>query len=99
MLAKERTVARRKNFCRRRRRTHRVAETVHGAAFEVHTSEKRRGHTFLAFAQQSMRLLSSGDIAGKQNHPRRLNLREQGSETWRHLGPVEADNEELADLL
>src|ERR1700687_1124345 len=45
-----------------------------------------------------MGLLSSGDIAGKQNHACGLNLREQGSEAWRHLGPVEADDEELADI-
>jgi hypothetical protein len=45
-----------------------------------------------------VRLLSSGDIAGKQNHACRLNLPEQGSEAWGHLGPVEADDEELADL-
>ncbi len=98
MLAKKRAAARGKNLCRRRRRTDHVAETVHRAAFKVHASEKRRGHALLAFAQKSMRLLSSGDVAGKQNHARRLNLREQGSEARRHLGPVEADDEELADF-
>ena len=98
MLAKERPAARGKNLCRRRRRTEHVAETVHRAAFKVHASEKRRRHALLAFAQKSVRLLSSGDVAGKQDHARRLNLREQGSEARRHLGPVEADDEELADV-
>ena len=92
MLAKERAAARGKNLCRRRRWTDHVAESVYGAAFKVYASEKRRGHALLAFAQKSMRLLSSGDVAGKQNHPRRLNLGGQGSEPRGHLGPVEADD-------
>src|SRR6266852_8828454 len=45
-----------------------------------------------------MRLRSSRDVTGKEDHARWLNLREQGSEAWRHLGPVEADDEELADF-
>src|SRR5450759_2343048 len=52
MLAEERPAARGKNLCRRRRRTKHVAETVHGAAFEVDASEKRRGHALLALAQE-----------------------------------------------
>src|ERR1019366_5192527 len=72
MLAEERPAARGKNLCRRRRRTKHVAETVHGAAFEVDASEKRRGHALLAFAQKSVGLLSSGDVASEQNHARRL---------------------------
>ena len=97
MLAKERAAARAKNLRRRRRRTDHIAEAVHGTAFKVHAREKRRGHALLAVAQKSVRLLSSGDVAGKQNHARRLNLREQGSEARGHRGPVEADDEELAE--
>src|SRR5260370_32214683 len=92
MLAKERSTARSKNLCRRRRRTEHFAETIHGTAFKVHASEKRRRYALLAFVQESVRLLGSGDIAGKQNHTRRPNLREQGGEPRRHLGPVEADD-------
>src|ERR1700674_2367431 len=97
MLAKERTPACSKNLCWRRRRTKHVAKTVHGAAFKVHACEERRGHALLAFAQKSIRLLSSGDVAGKEDHTCRLNLREQRSEAWGHLGAVEADDEDLAD--
>ena len=75
-----------------------VAETVHGAAFEVDAGEERRRDVFLAVAQESMRLLGAGDVAGKQDHARGLDAREQGSETRRHLGAVEADDEELADV-
>ncbi len=92
MLAKERAAARGKSLRRSGRRAEHVAETIHRAAFKVHASEKRRGHALLAFPQKSVRLLSSRDVAGKQNHPRRLNLREQGSEPRRHLGAVEADD-------
>ena len=99
MLAKKRAAARGKNLGRRRRPTDHVAETIHRAAFKIDASEKRRGNALLAFAQKSVRLRGPGDVAGKQNHARRLNLREQGSEARRHLGPVEADDEELADLL
>src|SRR5208337_1755252 len=98
MLAKERPAARGKDFSRRRRRPDHIAETVYRAALKVDAGEKRRGHALLAFAQKSMRLLSPGDVAGEQNHAGRLNLREQGSEVRRHLGPVEADDEELADI-
>jgi len=90
MLAIERPAARGKNLCRRRRRTNHVAESVHRATFQVHASEKRRRHALLAFAQKSVCLIGSGDVAGKKNHARRLNLREQGREARRHLGPVKA---------
>ncbi len=92
MLAKERPAARGKNLCRRRRRTDHVAEAVHGATFKVHAGEKRRANVLLAFAQKSVRLLGSSDVAGKENHARRLNLREQGREARRHRVPVEADD-------
>ncbi len=98
MLAKERPAARGKNLRRRRRRAKHTAKPVHGAAFLVHASEKRRGHALLAFAQKSVRLLRPGDVAGKQNHSRRLNLRKQGSEARRHSGPIKADDEKLADV-
>src|SRR5580700_2266891 len=97
VLAKESPTARSKNLCRRRGRTEHVAETVHGAAFEVDASEERRGNVLLAFAQKSARLLSSGDVASKQDHARWLNVLEKGSEAPGHLGTVEADDEELAD--
>src|SRR6266576_4942832 len=45
-----------------------------------------------------MRLIGAGDVAGEEDHARRLNAGEQGSETWRYLGAVEADDEELADV-
>ena len=57
-----------------------------------------RCHALLTVPQKRMRLLSPGDITGKQNHARRLNPSEQGSEARRHLGPVEADDEQLADV-
>jgi hypothetical protein len=55
-----------KTSAARRRRADHVAETVHRAAFEVDAGEKRSGHALLAFAQKSMRLLGSSDVAGKQ---------------------------------
>jgi hypothetical protein len=45
-----------------------------------------------------MRLLRACDVARKQDHSRRLDARKQGSETWRHLGAVEADDQELSDI-
>src|SRR5713101_4459202 len=45
-----------------------------------------------------MRLLGVGNVAGKQNHARRLNAAEQGSEPWRHLRTIEADDEESPGL-
>ncbi len=98
MLAKKRAAARGKNLRRRRRRAEHAAETIHRAAFQIHASEKRRGDALLAFAQKDMRLFRPSDVARKQNHPRRLNLRKQGSEPRRHLGSIEADDEELADI-
>src|SRR5208282_2391565 len=92
MLAKERAAARGKNLGRRRRPTDHVAETIHRAAFKIDATEKRRGNALLAFPQERVRLLSAGDVAGKQNHACWLDLREQGSEARRHLGPVEADD-------
>src|SRR3982074_1036790 len=98
MLAKKRAAARGKNLRRRRRRTKNVAETVYGAAFKVHASEKRRRNALLALAEKGVRLLGAGDVADKQNHSRWLNLGEQGSDARRHLSSVETDDEELADL-
>ena len=97
MLAKERPAAASKYFSRRGRRSDHIAETVYRATFEIDAGEKRRGNALLTFAQQSVRLLGSGDVAGKQDHSPRLDLREQGSKPRRHLDPVEADDQELAD--
>ena len=98
MLAIEGAAARGKNLCRRRCPTDHVAETIHRAAFKIDASEKRRGNALLALTQKSVRLRGSGNVAGKQDHARRLNLRKQGNEVRRHLGPVEADDEEPADI-
>src|SRR5208282_2185841 len=98
MLAKKRSASGGKNFCRRRRRTEHVAEAVDGAAFQVDACEKRRGYALLAFAQKSVRLIGCDDVAGEEDHARGLNFLEQGSEAWRCLGPVEADDQELADI-
>ena len=53
----------------------------------------------LTVPEQFVSLLGSDDVAREQNHAGRLNTREQGSEASRHFGPVEADDEELADVL
>jgi len=75
-----------------------VAEAVYLAAFEINAGEERRLDAFLAFAQQAVRLTGGSDVAGKQDHAGRLDFCEQGSEARGHLGRVEADDEELADL-
>ena len=92
MLAKELPITRGENISRRRRRPKHISKAIHLPAFKVNASKERRRNAFLAFAQQSERLLSPSDIACEENHARGLNFREQGSEPRRHLGAVEADD-------
>ena len=97
VLAEELAEAGGKDLRGRRSRTEHVAEAIYRSAFEVYTRKEQRCDLFLAIAQELMRLRSARDVAGKQDHSRRLDAREQGCETRIHLGAVEADDQELAD--
>src|SRR5882724_9053754 len=98
VLTEERAVAGGKDLCRRWCGPEHVAETVYGSAFEVYTSEEVCRDVFLAVAQEATRLLGTCDVARKQDHAGWLDACEQRSETRIHLGAVEADDQELADL-
>ena len=98
VLAKEPGIAGGKNIRRRRRRSSDVAKAIDLATFHIDARKQRRRNACLAFFEQFVSLLATDDIARKENHTRRLQSCEQGTESRRHLGAVEADNEELANL-
>src|SRR4029077_10060983 len=99
VLAEEAAIAGAEDIRRRRCRSQYVAKAVDAPAFEVHAGKQRRGDAFLALAQQPPGLLGSLYISREQNDARRLQSLEQGSEAGRHFRAVEADDQELADLL
>src|SRR5712692_2919844 len=99
VLAEEPAVSGGEYIRRGRCRTSDVAEPVHPAAFHVHTSKQGRGDARMAIFEQRVRLLRAGNVAGKEDHSCGLYPCELGTETGRHFGAVEADDEKLADFL
>jgi hypothetical protein len=79
-------------------RTGDVAKAIHSAALHVNAGEQAGRDAGLALLEQPVRLLSACDIACEKNYARRLQPREQGTEPRRHLGAIEAHDQQLADL-
>ena len=77
----------------------RFAEAVDASAFEIDAGKERSRHALLAIAQKAPCLLGSPNVAREQNHSRGLQPLEQGTEARRHLSAVEADDQELADMI
>src|SRR5258708_25895702 len=98
MLAEEPTIFRGETVCRGRSWAERVAKAGKGRALEIDAGEQRCGNALLAVAQQSPGLVCGLYVAREQDHARRLQSLEQGSEARRHLCAVKADDQKLADL-
>jgi hypothetical protein len=98
VLAKELAISSGKDFGSGRRGAEDIAEAVDASTFEIDAGKERRGEAVLASAQEMVSLAGMFDVAGKKNYAGGLDAREQGSEARRHLGAVEADDQELADL-
>ena len=93
MLAKQVAIAGRENVRRGRRRPDHIAQPIDFSAFQIDARKKRSRNVCLAIAQQLVGLLGADDIAREQNHARRLNALEQGSEPRGHLRAIEPDDE------
>ena len=98
MLPKQPPVARRKNIRRRRRPANRFAKPIHPPALKIHTGKQRSLDQRLAVAQQLPSLLSTDNISRKQNHARRLDAPQQGTERRTHLRPIKPDDQKLSDV-
>jgi hypothetical protein len=98
MLAKELAIAGGEDFRGRGRGAQHVAKAIHTAAFEVNTRKERRCNLCLAALQQPESLFRSSDVAREENHAGGLNAAEQSGEARGHLGAVEANDQELADV-
>ncbi len=72
MHTKQLEVSRGEYVLRRRRGSNHVLKTVNGAALHVHAEKHRSSNGGLARAQQLPSLFRLGNVAGKQNHARRL---------------------------
>jgi hypothetical protein len=97
--AEELAIGRSKDVRSRRSRTEEVPKPVDVAAFKVDTGKQRRQKAFLAIIQERPRLRCAFYVSCKQYHSCRLQPSKEGTDARRHLRPVEADNEKLADLV
>ena len=97
MLAEKFAIAGCEYIRRRRRRAQHIAESIDAAAFKIDAGKQRGRDALLAIAQQTPGLAGILDVAGEQNHSRRLNTLQQGIEARRHLRAIEAEDQKLAD--
>ena len=98
MFAIQSTIAGGEHFCRGRRGSGEIAKAIYPATFHVHRREQMSRSPCPAFLEQPVGLFAMNDIAREKYHTRRFEPREQGTEPRRHLGAVEAHDEQLADL-
>jgi len=68
------------------------------AALKVNTAEERGGDLRLTVFQQAIGLFGADYVAGEQDYSGGLDALQQGGERLRHLGSVETDDEELAEI-
>ena len=97
MLAEKFAIGSGEHLRCRRGWTQHLAKAVHVSAFEIDAGKQWRRNAFLTIAEQAPGLPGTLYIASEQNHPRRLQTREQGTEPRRHFRAVEADDQKLAD--
>jgi hypothetical protein len=99
VLAVEFSVAGGEDFGGRGRGAEDGAEAIDTATFKVDAGKQRSGDALLAIAQEMPRLLGSFYVAREQYYSGGLETREQRCEARGHLRGVEADDQELADLI
>src|SRR5579863_6883167 len=92
VLAKKFAIAGGKNIRSRGRRTQHIAKAVYAAALQINARKQPGRNAILAVAQQPRRLFDGLYVSRKQDHARRLQPREQGTEPRRHLRAVEAED-------
>src|SRR5581483_4664262 len=98
MLAKELSVAGRKDVGGGRRGSDHVLEAVYAPTFHVNTVKHGSRNAALALLEQSVSLNRGRDVARKQDGAGRLQAGKQVAELRGHLGTVEADDQKLSDL-
>jgi hypothetical protein len=75
------------------------AKTIDGATLHVNASEERMLDGGAAILKKAVSLFGINDITGKENHAGGLHVAEQVAEARGERSAVEADDQQLADLL